>query len=127
METLDLGAIEQPRTKWVAFGGVEFLLKYASPHENDQFRRRLRQDGIIRTGKNGEIDVAPGREQAFYRAMADQYVMDWRGNITDPDGNGYTAEKMAKVLEYHGGILVAIQEAVSEHESFFGNGATGQT
>jgi hypothetical protein len=125
MDYIDLNGLDEPHTRWVSFGGVEFLLKYASPRESDKFRRSLMAKGIMRQ-KDGGLEINAGRESDFYRAFAEQYVLDWRGQIR-PAGTAYTPELMARVLAGHGGILRAIQEAISEDEAFFGNNGSAPT
>jgi len=125
MDYIDLNGLDEPKTRWVSFGGVEFLLKYASPRESDRFRRALMAKGIMRQ-KDGTVEINVGRESDFYRAFAEQYVLGWRGQIR-PEGTAYTPDGMAKVLSGHGGILRAIQEAISEDEAFFGSNGSAPT
>ena len=125
MDYIDLNGMDEAKTRWVSFGGVEFLLKYASPRESDRFRRTLMAKGIMRQ-KDGTVEINVGRESDFYRAFAEQYVLGWRGQIR-PDGTAYSPGEMAKVLAGHGGILRAIQEAIAEDEAFFGSNGSAPT
>ena len=125
MDYIDLNGLDEPRTRWVSFGGVEFLLKYASPRESDKFRRWLLSKDIMRH-KDGTIEIRAGREMEFYRAFATQYVLDWRGQIR-PEGTAYSADGMAKILAGRGDVLRAIQEAISEDEAFFAPNGSAPT
>ena len=125
MDSLDLDSIEQPRERWLSCGKVEFLVRYCSPREADTFRRRMIQDGVLRHTKDG-VDVNPGREGAYYKAFAEQYVIDWRGPIK-PEGTVYSADRMGRVLANRGDIKLAIEEAVTRAEAFFVSNGTGPT
>lgn len=117
---LDLDTLEEPKVRWLDCGGVEFLIKYATPKESEQFRKRLVQMGVARMHK-GEFEVVAGREQAWFKALAEQYVQDWRGNIkaSTEEGRRYSADKMAIVLANRGDVLRLITESIAEADAFF--------
>lgn len=125
MESLDLTTIDHEKTRKVQFGGVWFLLKYASPRQARRFYNRMTALGICR-GKGDQFDINVGREMDFFTEISREYVLGWGGNIK-PEGTPYTPENMAIVLFNHGGILKAIQEAVAEDEAFFGSNGNSPT
>lgn len=128
MEQIDVSDMDRPRDRWVQFGELGFLVRYASPQETDRFRAKLTRNGIARHDRESGFQINIGRERDFYKAIAEQYVLDWRGNIliagkTEP----YSVENMAKILGGHGGVLAAIQRAIQDDDAFFGNGGNGST
>lgn len=113
---LDLDTLEQPRTRWLDCGGVRFLIRYATPKEAERFRRMLIAQGIA--GKEDGLPHA-GREDAYFLAIARQYVIGWEGVTQAGAPTEYAPEKMAKVLANHGIVFRAVAEAIKEIEVFF--------
>jgi hypothetical protein len=113
---------EQPRSRWVALHGhlegVELLVKMASPKEARRFHARLLQHSIVRETRDNPFDVVAGREKDFFRAMAEMYVLDWRGNIK-PEGTKYSVDTMGKVLGAYRRAFERLMEVIGEEDAFF--------
>lgn len=125
---LDLDDAKRPKTRWIPFdghlAGVEILVQFHGTEETQKFRSRLESDGIVRVTKDDPLKVSPGRELAFFRAMAARYVLDWRGDIR-PEGAAYSAEKMGDVLAAYPRAFEVLMKAVADENGFFGDGSTG--
>ena len=119
---LDLQSVGTERTRWVSLdghlAGVEILVRSVSPQEGRRFHSRLMSLGIVRVNRDNPFDVAPGREAAFFQAMAEQYVLDWRGDI-QPEGTKYSADAMGKVLAAYKRAFDALVGAIAEEDAFF--------
>ena len=119
---LDLDSTGNERTRWVSLdghlAGVDILVRSVTPAEARRFYNRLQSQGIVKANKDNPLDVAPGRETAFFRAMAEQYVIDWRGDITPKDAP-YSIDKMGAVLGAYSRAFSALLAAIGEEDAFF--------
>lgn len=128
MDTLDIDEIDKPHERWVDYGKVGFLVRYASPHETDLFAARLAKEGVGTGGRNGSVQPTEGHEKEFYRAFAQHYIRDWRGNIViKGEKVRYSSDEMARILSGHGGIFRAIMRAINDADAFFGDGGNAST
>lgn len=129
MELQDLA--ERPKTRWVPLyghlAGVELLIRCVTPEESQKFSSRLRRQGITRAKGDHPFDIADGRETAFFREFAAQYVMDWRGQVT-LNGQTYTAnagptsEDVGKFLGGNRAAFDAVVTAAQDDGAFFESG-----
>lgn len=126
---LDLDDTKRARQRWVPFdghlAGVEILVEFFGTEDSQKFRNRLEADSIIRSSKGDEpLKVNPGRESAFFLAIAKRYVRDWRGDIR-PQGTAYDADKMASVLAAYPRAFEILMKAVGDENGFFDSGSNG--
>lgn len=126
LHELNVEEMDRPRTRWVKVGNIEIQVRYSAPIETDRFRRRLMQSGIARFNKDGRFEANVGREGDFYKAFAEHYVLDWRGNIK-PEGTKYTAELMGQALSKIGPLLEALKTVIDEDDRFFENAGSAST
>ena len=110
------------RTRWVQMHGhlegFEILVKLSSPKEARRFHNRLVQHGIVKETRDNPFDVQAGREADFFRALAEQYIVDWRGDIK-PEGTPYDVEKMGQVLGAYRRAFDRLMEVIGEEDAFF--------
>jgi hypothetical protein len=125
---LDLDDTKRQKTRWVPFDGhldgVEILVEFFGTEEAQKFRNRLEADGITKSTRDDPLKINPGREAAFFRAIAARYVRDWRGSIT-PAGSAYDAEKMGAVLAAYPRAFEILMKAVGDENGFFVVGSNG--
>jgi len=79
---------------------------------------------IMRESK-GNISIADGREDDFFRAYAKQFIIGWRNvefdGVANPD---YDHGQMGQVLGARGVAFTAVREAIEDETDFFsGNGS----
>lgn len=118
---LDLSKIEEPKRRWISLGGalagVEVEIRHVGPKDQERFRQKLMRSGILK-----DTGIASGRETDFFRAYAEAFITDWRGDIK-PEGTPYDAEKMGRVLGAYSVAFEQVGKAVAEEADFFsGNG-----
>lgn len=125
---LNLDELDRPRQRWVSLGGFEILIRYSSPIETDRFTRQLTQQGIARF-KDGRLQTNVGRDMDFYKALAEHYVLGWRGNITaeNPEDTKYSHDRMARALASVGPLLEALKREIEEDGRFFDSAGSGST
>ena len=135
---LDFATIEQARTCWVDLGPqfheqgpggetqrVEVLVRAVTPKEGEIFRQGMVRAGI--TAKDGEIQ--PGKLREFCEALAEKYVIDWRGPIRlgANENPPYSSKDFARALLASTTALKAVTEAIGDEQRFFVRHGTGQT
>ena len=121
---LDLERIGDVPRRWLRLNGlldgVEVELRHTGPRDQERWRQRLVRDGVMKMSADapGGVKINTGREDAFFKAYAEQYITDWKGDIT-PKGTPYDAEKMGQVLGAYTDAFTQIRDAVGEEVSFF--------
>lgn len=132
---LDLSRIGEERRRWVSIGatfpGVEVEVRFAGPERQEKFRQKLIRNGVMRV-KDGVFSINAGREGDWFKAFAEAFITDWRGDIKmTPEDDAvpeYTPELMARVLANHTEAFTSVSKAIDEEAEFFfqnGNGSTG--
>jgi len=119
------------QSRWLEFEGFAFEVRYASPIEQQRFRNTLQSKGITR---KDEVLPAAGREAAYFEAMAEKYVIGWRGLLPHPRGGDsydldslpYSAKDMAKLLSYRGDVFERLVQTIGDADSFFGRNGHAQ-
>lgn len=119
---IDLTTLDQSRQRWVPLAGVlrgvELLVKHASPREQERFRQRCVREGIFSGKANTGMNITNGREDDFFQRIAENYILDWRGDIK-PEGTAYDAQKMGRVLASSLDAFNQVMEAIGEDTDFF--------
>ena len=123
---LDLSRLEEQRRRWVALSGhlsgVEVEIRHVGPKEQEKFRQKMVRLGILKQTEAGH-SINGGRAEDFFRAYAENYITDWRGDIK-PEGTAYSAEAMGRVLGAYTVAFEKVTKALSEEaDFFFGNGS----
>ncbi len=123
---LDLEALDQEHTRWIAMGGalagVDLEIRHVGPKQQEKFRQKMIRDGILKKADGG-VEIASGRQDDFFRAYAEHYVSNWRGQIK-PEGAVYDPKIMGIVLGKYQIAFEQIGKALSEEADFFSqNGA----
>lgn len=126
---LDLEDGKRPKTRWVPFDGhlvgVEILVEFLGTEQRQKFLARLESDGITRPTKDDPMKVNLGRERAFFRAWAKQYVRDWRvaegfpPETIKPQGAAFDADKMGDVLAQYPRAFELLLNAIGDENAFF--------
>lgn len=139
---LDLDDAKRPKKRWVPFdghlAGVEILVRFFGTEDTQRFRNRLQSEGIISVTKDDPLRINTGREAAFFREIAKQYVLDWRvaegyppstiRSDEHPEGPApYDTEKMADVLRAYPSAFAMVMSSVGNEAGFFGPGSNGST
>jgi hypothetical protein len=130
---LNLDLVGAALTRWIPLKGhltgVGIKIKFAGTEEGQKFRSRLEAAGIIKVTREDPLNIRPGRETEFFRAVVDQYVLDWReekgheGCIKGgTKGTGYDPETMADVLRAYPSAYLQVMAAVAEEDAFFVTG-----
>ncbi len=118
---LNLDDLGKTQNRWMPMSGklsgLDVLLKYSSPRESERFRQKLVRDGILKSGKGG-WQINSHREDDFFKAFAEFYVLDWRGDINPKDAP-YDAGQWGRVLAESGSAFEQVSNAISEDEDFF--------
>ena len=119
---IDLQGIGEPRQRWLELGGqfrgVEVMIKESTPRGAERFRQRLARAGILRAGKNEGWQINSGREDDFFRSYAEEYISDWRGEITPKDAP-YNTVQMGALLGASNSLFEQISNTITEDASFF--------
>jgi hypothetical protein len=119
---IDLNDLDTVRKRWLPLQGqlvgVEVLIKYASPRNQEQFRQKLARSGVLKSGKGAGWEINTGREDDFFRMFAQFYILDWKGDIR-PEGTEYSPEAMGRVLGSYQPAFDQVSSAVSEDADFF--------
>jgi len=132
---LDLSRLGEDKRRWIDLGGalagVEVEIRHVGPKDQEKFRRRLINNGILKPSSAGH-EINSGREMDFFKAYAAAYVTDWRGPIVLNPGEAerpaYSPDLMARVFGAYGAALEAVTRAVGDETLFFsenGNASTG--
>jgi len=125
---LDLDDLNRPRTRWIALeghlAGVEILVRFYGTEATQKFRNRMESDGIIKVTRDNPLSVNPGREGAFFEALAARYVVDWREaegheGAIKPQGAPFDAKKMGAVLRAYPSAYELVMREVAKEDSFF--------
>lgn len=128
--TFDLSVLDKEAPqRWVRCGleDMEIEIRHAGPRDQEQFRRRLVREGILRSAKDGG-EIAPGRDEAFYQALAERYVTGWRNVEFDGEKNPpYDVARMGKVLGKFEVVLKAMSAALAEEADFFSATSAGSS
>jgi hypothetical protein len=124
---LDLERLDEQPTRWMALGGaltgVDVLVKYSGPREQERFRQKLIRARIMKEdSRTGGITINSGRDVDFFKAYAEQYIVDWRGDIKG-GANGaappYSAEQMGRVLGQYRIAFEQIAASLEDETGFF--------
>ncbi len=121
---LDLGRLDEHRERWVplsgALSGVEVLVRHVGPREQEKFRQKMVREGILKHTEAGHT-INSGRADDFFRAYAERYIADWRGDIRlgDTPDPPYNYEQMGRVLGKYAAAFEDVTRAVSEEAVFF--------
>jgi hypothetical protein len=117
---LDLEQIAKPKNRWLSLtgqlSGVDVLVRYATPKEQERFRQKLVREGVLKTSQ-GSSSINMGREDDFFSAFAKSYILDWRGDIK-PEGTTYDAGQMGRILGASQSAFSQISDAVTEEADF---------
>lgn len=128
---LNLSQLSGEKRRWIALpeplSGVNLQVRHVGPREQQAFRRKMIDDGILKS--DAQFEVNRGRERAFYRDFAKRYVTDWSGDVRlaegDTEAPAYDHEKMGEVFETYGTAFVAVTNALADEAPFFStNGAS---
>jgi hypothetical protein len=77
------------------------------------------------------MHINAGREAAFFRSIAKQYVLDWKEDETwraahpdkppaiKPEGAAFDVEQMSKVLRYYPSAYRQLMAALADENAFF--------
>jgi hypothetical protein len=119
--SFDLAQLASERRRWVrvGLGDMEIEIRRVGPAERDRYHNKMVRDGVMRPeDKGGGINT--GREMAFYRAMAETYVTDWKNvRMGGEDGVPFTHERMGIALAQSNALVRAVTSAVAEDADFF--------
>lgn len=128
---IDLDRLDAPKQRWIGLpvplAGVEILLKHCSPRDGERFRQKLVRDGVLRSARSDGWDINQGRQDDFFAALCQWFILDWRGDIT-PEGAPYDAFKMGRVLGASNSIFEYVTKHMTDDMTFFepdGGGSSG--
>ena len=116
--TVSLDDLGNTSTEWVSWSGAEFLVKRGTPALLYEVHARCMEEEIMRFSDGVAVGFACGKFESYCRVIAEELVIDWRGNIKPP-GTKYSSELMVRLLLNLNGLLEKIQEvALQKREDF---------
>ena len=132
---INLGNMGLTPERWVELqghlSGVDVLVRFCSPRESQKFKRRMVTLGIMKYGKSGEFDLNAGREEDFFKAYAEFYILDWRGDVHEGGEDGpapaYSAKAMGSVLAASNEAFDLVDKAILEEAAFFAKRSSGSS
>lgn len=127
-ESFDVSKLQETNTRWVRVGldDMEVQIRRVTPEQFAAFQRRMVSHGIVKKGKDFEIN--PGRFMDYHKAWAREFVTGWKNLIVDGQENPpYDPDKMGFFMGQSVAIQSSLGEAMTEEQAFFSRNGSGSS